>query len=72
MALRKEESVRHSNKTRMVTLEYLLNDFGVSGGEYALEPLAFARFERLAKARGLAFEVEPCEDALGELFVVKL
>ncbi len=33
---------------------------------------SFAKFERLAKARDLAFELDPCEDALVELFVVKL
>ena len=57
---------------KSVTLEDLLNDFGVSSGEYALEPLALARFERLAQARDLAFDVQPYEDAPDELFVVKL
>ena len=57
---------------KSVTLQDLLNDFGVSSGEYALEPLALARFGRLAQARALAFDVEPYEGAPDELFVVKL
>ena len=49
-------------QTIPVTLQKLLDDFGVSCGEYAFEPHAFALFEEQAKALGASYEVERPDD----------
>ena len=58
--------------TKLVTFDELVDDFGCSAGEYALEPAAFARFEKLAKARNVKFAVEIEEEWQGSLIVVRL
>ena len=48
-------------------------DFGVSCGQYALEPDSLARFKKAAQTRGMQFTVEPYDEPLGsepELFIV--
>ena len=60
-------------ETVVVTLSDLLNDFGCSNGEYALEPEALSRFEKVAETSGIGFAVTPYEDSIGlepELFIV--
>ena len=41
-----------------VSWDDLLRDFGCSGGEYAMEADAFARFHKLAQDHGVSFEAE--------------
>lgn len=48
------------------TFADFLKDFGGSGGEYAMEPQALARFEQAAKTQGLKYEIEEYTDE-GEL-----
>ena len=42
-----------------VSWDDLLEDYGCSGGEYAMEADAFARFKSLAQQHGVTFEAEP-------------
>ena len=50
-------------RVEVVTLDRLMSDYGASCGEYALEPAAWARFERMARAKGIRFEcrTEACD-----------
>ena len=41
-----------------VALDELLKDYGCSGGEYAMEAEAFARFQSLAQQHGITYEAE--------------
>ena len=55
----------------------ILNDFGYSGGEYALEPKALERFKNAAKVLNIKYSVEPYEDPfdsndLPDLFIVNV
>ena len=62
-------------ETVEITLSDILDDFGCSGGEYALEPEALSRFEKAAESSGISFEVTPYEDFLGQppdLFIVHI
>ena len=49
----------------------LLRDFGCSGGEYAMEAAAFARFRTLAQEQGVSFEAE-AYDGDDSLMVVQI
>lgn len=49
----------------------LLRDYGCSGGEYAMEAEAFARFHRLAQQHGVLFEAE-AYDGDDSLMVVEI
>ena len=49
----------------------LLRDFGCSGGQYAMEADAFARFRTLALEQGVAFEAEAF-DGDDSLMVVEI
>ena len=49
----------------------LLRDFGCSGGEYAMEANAFARFRRLAEGHAVLFEAE-AYDGDDSLMVVEI
>jgi len=42
-----------------VTIADIMNDYGVSSGEYAMESAAFRRFSAIAAANGIRFEAEP-------------
>lgn len=42
-----------------ISWDELLRDFGCSGGEYAMEAAAFARFRSLTQNHNVSFEVEP-------------
>lgn len=60
-----------------VSISDILNDFGYSSGEYALEPNALEKFERAAKELEITYTVKPYEDNLNiekqaDLFVVKV
>ena len=60
-----------------VSISDILNDFGYSSGEYALEPKALEKFESAAKELEIIYTVEPYEDILNkekqpDLFVVNL
>jgi hypothetical protein len=60
-----------------VSFSDLINDFGCSSGEYALEEEALKRFERLAKLSGTKYEVEQYEDYIEidsapKLFIVNI
>jgi hypothetical protein len=60
-----------------VYISDILNDFGYSSGEYALEPKALEKFERAAKELEITYTVEPYEENLNnekqpDLFVVNL
>jgi hypothetical protein len=60
-------------ETVAITPSDLLDDFGCSNWEYALEPEALSRFEKEAETSGIGFTVTPYEDFLGqqpELFIV--
>ena len=62
-------------ETVVITLSDILDDFGCSNGEYALEPEALARFEKAAESSGISFKVTPYEDFLGQqpdLFIVHI
>jgi len=62
-------------ETVVITLSDILNDFGCSNGEYALEPGALSRFEKAAGSSGISFKVTPYEDFLGQppdLFIVHI
>ncbi len=53
----------------------ILNDYGCSCGEYALEPKALERFEQGAKALNVKYTIEPYEDFFSEqptLFVINI
>ncbi|MEQ9409656.1 MAG: hypothetical protein RIK87_18115 [Fuerstiella sp.] len=54
-----------------VTWDDLLQDFGSSAGEYAMEAAAFARFEELAQQHKLTFEAE-AYDGDESLMVVRI
>ena len=49
----------------------LLRDFGCSGGEYAMEADAFARFRTLAQQHGVIFDAE-AYDGDDSLIVVEI
>jgi len=49
----------------------LLRDYGCSGGEYAMEADAFARFRTLAQEHGVSFEAE-AYDGDDSLMVVEI
>ena len=49
----------------------LLRDYGCSGGDYAMEAAAFARFQRLAQQHGVLFEAE-AYDGDDSLMVVEI
>ena len=60
-----------------VCITDMLNDFGYSSGEYALEPKALEKFERAAKELEIVYTVKPNEDIFNkekqpDLFVVNL
>ena len=54
-----------------ISWEDLLSDYGCSGGEYAMEADAFARFRKLAEERGVSFEAE-AYDGDDSLMVVEI
>jgi len=41
-----------------ISMVHLINDFGCSSGEYAMEQLVFEKFEKGADERGLKFKYE--------------
>ena len=60
-----------------IKISDILNDFGCSGGEYALEPKALERFKNAAEALNIKYKVEPYEDPfdpddLPDLFIVNV
>ena len=58
-----------------VLVSDLMNDFGCSSGEYALEPEALSRFEKAAEKGNIYYTVTPDEDSLSqqpELFIVNI
>ena len=58
-----------------ILISDLINDFGCSSGEYALEPEALSGFEKAAETLGINYTVTPDEDSLGqqpELFIVNV
>lgn len=62
-------------ETVLVTLSDMVNDFGCSSGEYALEPEALARFEKEAETVGIGFKVDPDQNSMGmkpEIFIVQV
>jgi len=61
----------HAARIDPVMWDDLLRDFGSSGGEYAMEADAFARFEKLARQHGVSFEAD-AYDRRGLLMVVQL
>jgi hypothetical protein len=54
-----------------VTINEIMNDYGSSGGEFAMESEAFRRFQAVAAANGIRFEATPF-DADGPLMVVQV
>jgi len=44
-----------------ITIKDILNDYGCSCGEYAMENNAFIKFKKVADNKGIKFEVEPFE-----------
>lgn len=44
-----------------VTLSRIMNDYGVSAGDFAMERQAFARFREAAREAGVEFEAHPLE-----------
>ncbi len=54
-----------------VSWDDLLRDFGCSGGQYAMEADAFARFRKLALEHGVSFEAE-AYDGDDSLMVVEI
>ncbi len=60
-------------ETVSVILSDMVNDFGCSNWEYALEPGALARFEKVAETSGIGFTVNPDQNSMGmkpEIFIV--
>jgi len=60
-------------ETVVVYISDILNDFGLSNGEYALEPEAFSRFQKEADSLGIQYTVTPDEgvtDEKPDLFIV--
>ena len=60
-----------------VSISEMLNDFGCSSGEYALEPKALEKFEQAIKESEIIYTVKPYEDIFNkekqpDLFVVSL
>lgn len=58
-----------------IKLSDIINDFGCSCGEYALEQIALERFEKAAKTLKINYSIEPFEDFLEEepsLFVLNV
>ena len=56
-----------------ITISDMIKDFGCSCGEYALEPKAWIRFERIAQEREVKYNVEKYDDGFGgqsELVIV--
>lgn len=62
---------RRGYRPEPVTVSAMVADYGCSCGEYALEPKAMERFERIAEILGIRFTAEPFE-YVEELSVVKL
>ena len=54
-----------------ISLNDLVNDFGCSCGEYAMEKLAYEKFKVIANENGIKHKVEPYEDD-PTLMVVKM
>ena len=54
-----------------VVWDDLLRDYGCSGGQYAMEAAAFARFRTLAQEQGVSFEAE-AYDGDDSLMVVQI
>ena len=54
-----------------VRQEQIMNDYGCSCGEYAMESGAFARFERIARATRIEYESRP-EDGDVPLTIVQV
>jgi hypothetical protein len=42
-----------------VLFKDILNDYGCSSGEYAMESAAYSRFKQIAEANNIEFTVEP-------------
>lgn len=63
-------------RIKAVKMSDILNDFGCSGGEYALESKALDRFKSTTKTSNIKYSIEPYEDILGDqepdLFVVDI
>ena len=58
-----------------VLVSDLINDFGCSSGEYALEPGALSRFEKAAEKVNINYTVTPYEDSSSQkpkLFIVDI
>ena len=58
-----------------IKLSDIINDFGCSSGEYALEQKALDRFEKAAKLLGMKYSFEPYDDIFKEqpsLFIVNV
>ena len=54
-----------------ITIDKLVNDYGSSSGEYAMEKLAFEKFKQIADEKGIKYEYEDF-DMDPELKVVNL
>ena len=52
-----------------ITIEQIMDDYGCSCGEYAMEQEAFARFTAIAKPKGIRFEART-EDCSVPLSIV--
>lgn len=42
-----------------VTIAEIMNDYGASGGEFAMEPTAFHQFSSIAATKGIRFRATP-------------
>jgi len=63
--------VFRNGRIDLVSWDDLLKDYGCSGGEYAMEAEAFARFKSLAQQHGVSFEAE-AYDGDDSLMVVEI
>ena len=62
-------------ETVMVNISDMLNNFGLSNGEYAMEPKALSRFQEVADTLDLDYRVTPDDtltDEKPDLFIVNL
>jgi len=64
-------TIPQDGRVHPVSWDDLLKDYGCSGGEYAMEAEAFARFQTLAAEHGVSFEAEEY-DGDDSLMVVEI
>jgi hypothetical protein len=59
-----EDSLGGTEDARIdaVTIAEIMNDYGASEGEFAMEPAAFRRFSAIAAANGIQFRAAPYDD----------